>query len=155
MKMQWTKRVSLLLACLMLGSAGVAQIESGDWRPASTSAKQVTGDLIFGGDRVAINFSTFLLAQIRELKPEEATLLFNADPNSVGRGNLYRVSIPAGKTFLHKNSLCGSEETDWLITYMVGKHLQVAFFSDPKIPTLTPDGLNNNSTLCGTYEYQR
>ena len=72
-----------------------------------------------------------------------------------GAGNLYRVQISSDKKFIRKNSLCGGDETDWVVTWVSGKQLNVAMFSGGAIPTLTPDALASTQRLCGTYMYTR
>ena len=130
--------------------------EKGEWRAASNTAKGVTGDIAFLGQKIAINFSGFTVAQIRELTPAEVSALFNAEATTdVAPGNLYRTSIPAEKKFLHKNTLCGSEETQWIATFVAGHTLQLAFFSGLAMPVFTPDAIANATSLCGTYTYVR
>jgi hypothetical protein len=138
-----------LLACCMPATAQ----ENGPWRASSTTAQSITGDIAFSSDRIAINFSSFTIAQIRGLKPDEATAVFEGDPG--GSGGLYRVSIPGAKRFLHKNTLCGNEDVQWLATYVAGHFLHVAFFSGSKMPVLTPEAISNSTDLCGTFTYAR
>jgi hypothetical protein len=135
----------------MVGTAPAQ--EKGYWNAASKPAKSITGDLSFMPDKITINFSNFTLAQIRALEPEEKQALF---PDAgAGTGNLYRVQISSDKKFLHKNSLCGGEETDWVVTWVAAKRLNVAMFSGGSIPSLTPDALANGQRLCGTFTYTR
>jgi hypothetical protein len=68
---------------------------------------------------------------------------------------LYRVQISSDKKFLHKNSLCGGEETDWVVTWVSAKKLNVAMFSGGSIPGLTQDAVSNGQRLCGTFMYTR
>ena len=143
--------LGLVLAC---GVPSRAQ-EAGSWRAESSNARSVTGDLMFSGERMTINFSSFPVAEIRVLKPEEAKAVFDVEDDAGGRGNLYRVSIPGTKQFLRHNTLCGSEETQWMVTYATRKSLQVAFFSGTAMPVLTVDGLANAASLCGTFSYSR
>jgi len=141
-----------MLVCLLPLLLAAAQ-EKGYWRAASATARGVTGDVSFSDTKITLNFSSFTIAQIRALEPAEAKALFSADPG--GSGNLYRLEIPADKRFLHHNTLCGSEEAQWAITYISGRTLQMAFFSGPSIPTLTPDAISSSALLCGTYSYVR
>jgi hypothetical protein len=143
--------IGFWLAC---GLQSGAQ-QNGSWRAASSNAKTITGDVLFSGERITINFSSFPAAQIRTLKPEEANALFEAGDNAGGRGNLYRVDIPAAKQFLRHNTLCGSEDTQWIVTYATGKSLQLAFFSGTAMPVLTADALANATSLCGIFSYSR
>lgn len=143
--------VGCVLAC---GLRSGAQ-EGGAWRAASTNAKSITGDVMFSGERITIDFSSYPAAQIRALKPEEVMALFEAGEDAEGRGNLYRVDIPAGKKFLHHNTLCGSEDTQWVVTYATRKSLQIAFFSGGTMPVMTVDGLANATNLCGMFSYVR
>jgi hypothetical protein len=127
--------------------------ERGYWSAQSSSARSITGDLSFAPDKITINFSTFTLAQIRELKPEEKQALFPDE--EAGKGNLFRVQISSDKRFLHKNSLCGGEETDWVVTWVSGKKMDVAMFSGGSIPSLTPDALATGQRMCGTFTYTK
>ena len=95
------------------------------------------------------------MSQIRALTPAELTAAFDADPGTPGNGHLYRLSVPAEKRFLHKNTLCGTEDTQWMATYVSGRTLQVDFFSGSNPPTITFEALTNGSNLCGTFTYGR
>ena len=143
--------LGLVLGC---GIPGVAQ-ERGSWRPASKTAQSITGDLTFNGDRMTINFFSLTVAQIRTLKPEEILAAFDGTDAASGAGHLYRLSIPGERRFLHKNTLCGSDETQWMATFVSGKQLEVAFFSNATPPVLTVEALRRNENLCGTYSYVR
>jgi hypothetical protein len=128
--------------------------ESGPWRASSSNARAITGDVFFAPTKLSINFATFTIAQIRSLQTPEAIALFNPD-TPTGGGNVFRVNIPADKRFLHKNTLCGSDDTQWIVTYAQGRDLHVAFFSGANPPTLTFDAVNNSSNLCGVFSYVR
>ena len=140
--------------CALLCTPSMAQ-EKGQWRAASTTARGVTGDVAFSEIKISLNFSAFTLAQIRTLQPGEAKAVFGEAAEGEGSGNLYRTSIPAEKRFLHKNTLCGSEETQWVVSYVSGHNLQLAFFSGAQMPQLTAEAVSNTPTLCGTYAYVR
>lgn len=146
---------ALILTCSLSSVAQESPFpEKGYWRAASKTARDITGDVAFSKEKIAINFYSTPLAPISTLTPAQITALFgSADPAATG--NLYRLSIPPTKTFLHRNSLCGGDETDWVATYVSGHTLQLAFLSNPKIPTLTPEALANATNLCGTFSYVR
>jgi hypothetical protein len=147
--------LGLAMVCgLAFAATGVAQ-DSGQWRAANEAAKSTTGDVYFSGQKVSINFSAFIIAEIRALKPEEATGVFDVDPGAVGSGHLYRTMIPASKRFVRKNSLCGSEDTQWMVSYSDGRSLHLAFFSGSDMPVLTAEGLATATDLCGTLLYSR
>ena len=137
------------MACCM----PVTAQENGPWRASSSNAQAITGDVAFSSDRIAINFSSYPIAQIRGLKPDEAFAVFEGEPG--GSGGLYRVSIPGAKRFLHKNTLCGNEDVQWLATYVAGHFLHVAFFSGSNMPVLTPEAISNSTDLCGPFTYAR
>ncbi len=137
----------------MWAGQGRAQ-DRGYWRAVSTTAKSITGDVALSEYKVTINFAAFTIAQIRDLKPEEASAAFPASAAG-GSGNLYRMSIPRTKQFLHRNTLCGSEDTQWMTTYAAGKSLQVAFFSGETMPVFTAEALKDSPSLCGTFSYVR
>jgi hypothetical protein len=109
---------------------------------------------MFSPLKFTINFTSFTIAQIRSLKNEEALALFNPD-SPTGGGNIFRVEIPADKRFLHKNTLCGSESTQWIVTYAQGRDLHIALFSGATPPVLTVDAINNATDLCGIFSYVR
>jgi hypothetical protein len=139
---------SLLLTCLTL----TAQ-EKGYWRAASPNARAITGDIVLSDSKLTINFSGFTISRIRALEESELSGAFNADPGTTGSGSLYRLAVPAAKVFLHKNTLCGTEQTEWMATYMAGRSLKVAFFSGQKPPVLTMDAMNSSSDICGLFTY--
>ncbi len=150
------RRFGWLSAVAVCGCVlALAAQENGAWRAASKTARGVTGDVGFGGEKISINFSIFPVAQIRELEPAEIAAVFASEGAAGGSGNLYRTSIPAGKKFLSKNTLCGSEETQWVVSYVAGKQLQLAFFSGPAMPVLTAEAMGSSASLCGTYSYVR
>jgi hypothetical protein len=150
------KRTAWLFATLaLLFTASSHAQDKGYWRAASKTASSITGDVALSNDKVSINFLSFTIAPIRALKPEEAVAAFDADRTQPGGGNLFRLEIPGATKFLHKNTLCGGEDTTWMATYASGKSLQIAFFSGAKPPVLTIDALANSTDLCGTYTYQR
>jgi len=139
---------SVLIFCMAAGAQ-----EKGNWRATSSIAQSITGDVALSDEKIAINFSTFTIARIRALKPEEIGAVFNADAGAGGSGSLYRLNVPASKKFLRKNSLCGSDDTQWMVTYVAGRSLQLAFFSGPKPPVFTTDALADSTDLCGKFSY--
>lgn len=143
------------LALLFAVSLSAAAQDKGPWRASSSEAKRITGDIAVSDSRLTIGFSGFTIAQIRPLKVDEAAAAFDADRSVPGGGNLYRLEIPADKRFEHKNTLCGSDETQWMATWAFGSELHVAFFSGSNMPVLTFDALNGSSAVCGTFTYVR
>ena len=129
--------------------------ESGYWRAASSTAQSVTGDVGLSDTRLLIDFSSFPVARARDLQAGEVSSVFDVDSNSNGKGHLYGLSIPASKKFMHKNTLCGTEDTQWMVTYVSGNTLHLAFFSGQKAPVFTLDAISNSTNLCGTYLYVR
>lgn len=142
------------LALVIFSSGSFAQ-ETGIWRAQSTTARGVTGDLQLTDTRIIVNFTGFTLAEIRDLQPAEAKAVFGETAPDGGTGHLYRTEIPAEKRFAHKNTLCGSEEVQWIVTDRSGRNLQVAMFSGSSMPQLTAEAVANTTTLCGTYSYVR
>jgi hypothetical protein len=145
-----------LLCSLLLALPACAQ-EAGYWRAASKTARSITGDVAFSpaSERFSINFLAYPIAQIRTLKPAELGAAFDADVNTPGLGNLFRIDIPGTTKFLHKNTLCGGDDAQWMATYVAGKDLQVAFFSGATMPVFTLEALGNSTNLCGTFTYTR
>jgi len=142
---------ALLFAC----SLSLFAQDRGYWNAAGTNSKAITGDISIGSNKVTIDFSSFPLAPIRTLTTDEVAAAFDADVNAGGNGELYRLNVLAEKRFLHHNTLCGTEQTQWMATYVSGRDLQVAFFSGSAPPVLTVDALANSTTLCGTFTYAR
>ena len=142
------------VGCLLLGSVLGSAQEKGYWRAASSNAGSITGDIEISDTKVTINLVSFTMAQIRHLEPAETGAVFAAE-GAGERGSLYRLNIPASKRFLRHNSLCGSDDTQWMVTSLTGKTLHVAFFSGANTPVLTPEAINNSTDLCGTFTYVR
>jgi hypothetical protein len=149
-----TLKTQLATALLLATTLPALAQDGGYWRATSKTASSITGDVSISEEKLTINFVTYTIAQIRQLQAAEINSVFNAEADAPG-GNLYRLNIAASKRMLHKNTLCGAEDTQWMATYTVGKTLQVAFFSGSKMPTLTPDALANTTNLCGTFTYSR
>jgi hypothetical protein len=154
MKTRFVPGAATLLAFALSLSAG-AQQDNGYWTASSSNALAITGDIHISAAKLTINFASFPLAQIRALKSEEVAAVFDADTNAQVTGNLYRLRVPAGQRFLHHNTLCGSDDAQWMVTYSSGRSLQVAFFSGTDAPVLTIDALAHSSSLCGAFSYSR
>ena len=122
---------------------------------ASNSAATITGDIAIGDAKLTIYLKAFPLAPIRTLKPAEVSSVFDADADTVGFGTLYRLKVPAEQRFVHKNTLCGTQDTQWMAAYAAGKVLEVAFFSGDEAPVFTFDAITHSTNLCGTYTYVR
>jgi hypothetical protein len=155
---RYMKRERLL--CTILGLVLVycmpaAAQEKGNWRAASSTAKSVTGDVTLSDEKISINYSDFPIARIRNLEPSEMSAAFDADNNVGGSGSLYRLSVPYSKKIMHRNTLCGSEDIQWMATYVAGRSLDLVFFSGQKAPVFTPDAIANSTDLCGTFSYVR
>jgi len=124
--------VASVLACC---TTAMAQ-GTGNWRAASTTAQSITGDVALSADKLSINFSSFTIAQTRALQPGEENAAFEAESSAGGGGNLYRLSISGARKFLHRNTLCGNEDIQWMATYVAGHSLHLAFFSGKRCPFL-------------------
>ncbi|HMH15401.1 MAG TPA: hypothetical protein VK578_20040 [Edaphobacter sp.] len=144
-----TFAASLLICCLTLAHAQ----ERGYWRAASTSARTITGDITLADEKITINFSTSTMSKIRPLEAAEVSAVFDTDSSTAATASLYRLSISSAKKFLHKNSLCGSENVQWMVAYAQGSSLQLAFFSGDKPPVFTFDAIANSTDKCGTFSY--
>ena len=144
-----------LLFALSLCPTALHAQEKGEWRALSKTAKAITGDVGFAAEKFGINFQSYTIANIRPAQPAELKAVFDLDAPPVGTGNLYRLSIPGATKFMHKNTLCGGEETQFMVTFVQGKTLQIAFFSGEKIPDLSPEAIATGTNLCGTYSYSR
>ena len=74
---------------------------------------------------------------------------------TTGRGEreqVYQAQGSAARKFLHKNSLCGAEDTEWMATYTTGRSLRIAFFSGEKPPVFTLSAISDSTDLCGVFE---
>ena len=143
--------VTLLFACSL---STLAQ-DKGMWMAASSSAKSITGDISIADARLTLDYFNFPIGQIRVLQSAEASALFDADVNAPGGGSLYRLAVSADRRFIHKNNLCGSEDVQWMVTWVQGRTLSVAFFSSPNPPVFTMDALASTNDRCGTFTYSR
>lgn len=148
-------RIFAAVALLTICSLTAAAQDRGYWRAASTDAASITGDIALSNSKVTINFAAFDFVQVRRLKPAEASSVFDADVNAGIEGTLYRLNIPANKRFLHRNTLCGDQDTHWMATYVSGKSMQVAFFSGDSEPVFKFGAMQNSPALCGTFTYVR
>jgi hypothetical protein len=144
----------LLLTLLLLTLPALAQ-ERGNWRASSNTARSITGDISLSDQKLTLSFSPFTIARIRALENPEISAVFDNATNTEGSGSLYRLSVPATKKFLNKNTLCGGEDTQWMVAYATGRTLQLAFFSGQKAPTFTPEAIANSTDLCGTFTYTK
>lgn len=146
--------LSVAAVCLVWPAFAASQ-DKGYWRAESSNANQITGDIAISDAKLTINFLAYSLASIRKLTAAEAGAAFDVDVNAAGGGNLYRLSVPGDKRFLHHNTLCGSEETQWMATWLEGRTLHVALFSGGNMPVLTGEALSNSTDVCGIFSYSR
>ena len=144
-----------LAALALTVSLTCAAQDKGYWRAASTTANSITGDIEIKPNQISINFLGFPMVQARTLTPSEVSAAFDADINAGATGVLYHLTIPATQRFLHKNTLCGTEQVEWMATYVNGHNLQIAFFSSQDAPVFTFDALSRSTDLCGTFTYAR
>ncbi|HEX3437122.1 MAG TPA: hypothetical protein VHT24_10190 [Pseudacidobacterium sp.] len=150
------KRLFRVIAGLVLTSClSATGQEAGYWRATSSTAQSITGDVFFSEGKLVINFSPFPIVLARDLPPAEVSAVFDADSNTNAKGHLYKLDIPATKKFLHKNTLCGSGDAQWLVAYVDGRTLNLAFFSSQKPPVFTLDAIQNSTDLCGIFSYAR
>ena len=145
--------IILTLACAIHCPA--QQQDKGYWRAASNTAAKITGDIAISDSKLTLNFHSYPFAVIRTLKPAEVSALFDADVNTAVQGTLYRLKLPGDLKLQHHNTLCGSDETQWMATYQSGKSLEVAFFSGDDVPVFTFDKISTSSNLCGTFSFAR
>jgi len=146
------KRAALVV--VMLSAMSQAQQERGYWRALSKTAQAITGDVDISEYKISLNFYTTALADIRSLSPAEVNAVFGSE-SAQGPGELYRMSIPGNKKFLHKNTLCGGEDAQWAAVYVSGKTMNLAIFSGAAMPVLTGEAMANATNLCGTFSYVR
>ncbi len=153
--MRWNlHRVGAAVLGLALCTSAAAQ-DRGYWRAASKNASTITGDFALGDTRLTLNFYSFPVAPIRRLSTTEVAAAFDVDLNSGANGQLYRLRIAAGQQFMHKNTLCGSDDTQWMATFVEGRNLHVAFFSGDSQPVLTMQAILDSTDLCGIFVYAR
>jgi hypothetical protein len=142
-------------ASLLLLTLTAAAQDKGYWRAASSTARSITGDVNLADEKIIINFAGFPMAKVRTLEKAEISALFDVDSTATGDATLYRLTVPAAKKFLNKNTLCGGEDTQWMVTYVSGKSMRLTLFSGQKAPTFTFNAISNSTDLCGTFEYAR
>ena len=145
---------SAALASVVLSAVLCLAQEKGYWRAASSNANSITGDIEISDTKVSIDLTSFTIAHIRGLSPEETNAVFASEPGATS-GSLYRLNIPASRRFLHHNSLCGSDDTQWMVTSISGRTLLVAFLSGSETPVFTPEAMTNSTDLCGTFTFTR
>ncbi len=150
---KWAPSAALVVGLTLVCSARAQ--DQGFWNAASTNAVSVTSAISIGKDKITIDLLTYPLAPIRTLKPVEISSVFDADVRAGISGMLYRLRVPAGQRFEHKNTLCGSEDTQWIATYVTGKTLYAAFFSGDDMPVFTFDAIQKSTATCGVYVYAR
>jgi hypothetical protein len=136
-------------------SVCAAAQDKGYWRSSSQTASSITGDIVITDAKLTMNFLAWPLVPVRALKPVEISAVFDADGNVAQAGNLYKVNIAAGQRLMHKNTLCGTEQTQWMATWIDGRSLHVAFFSGSTPPVFTFDAIRNSTDVCGTFLYSR
>jgi hypothetical protein len=151
------KRLALptALAVLLAASVFCPAQEKGYWRAASSTAVSITGDVEISALKISINFTGFTIANIRALSTAETGAVFASESSGSATGNLYRLNVPASRRFLHHNSLCGSDDVQWMVTSVAERTLHVAFFSGANAPEFKPETLANSTDLCGTFTYVR
>jgi len=147
--------VALLALTYSLNCFAQSQQEKGYWRAASNTAASITGDIAIGDAKLTIDFRAYTLAHIRSLKPAEVAAVFDEDVNTAKEGTLYRLIVPAATRFQHRNTLCGTDDTQWMATYLSGKTLEVAFFSGDDQPVFSFESISNSQRVCGTYTFVR
>ncbi len=154
--MQGLLRAAVAISILAYAPCGAAQQQDrGHWQAASNTAASITGDIAISNTKLTIEFKSFVVAPIRSLKPAEVSAVFDADVNTAGPGSLYRLNVPAEQRFVHKNTLCGTQSTQWMATYVAGKTLEVAFFAGDGEPVFSFDAIAHSPNLCGTFTYMR
>ena len=99
--------------------------------------------------------SSYSLAPIRKLTAAEGGAAFDVDVKAEAGEICIACSIPGDKRFLHRNTLCGSEETQWMATYVEDRTLHIALFSGANMPVLTAEALSNSKEVCGIFSYGR
>ena len=144
-----------IAAAALLCSLSSAAQDKGYWRSASTTASSITGDVEISKSKLIINFIDFPLVEARTLVTAEVAAAFDVDIHVGGTGTLYHLTVPAAQRLLHHNTLCGSEETQWMATFVSGHTMQVAFFSGATPPVFTFEAIRNSTDLCGTFTYAR
>ena len=152
-------RASRCALLLLLSSAALpaqqGKGDKGNWHAASKTASAITGDIVLGEERLMMGFVQVTIAPIRHAEPAEVSAVFDLPADSNPGGELYALNIPARRQMQHRNTLCGAEDTTYMLTAVTGKTMQVAFFSGGKLPDLKPEAVANSTTLCGTFTYSR
>jgi len=146
----------ILLAASALCVFPVSAQQPGYYRAASSNARSITGDVTLSPEKVTINFFSTAISKARALNAAEISSVFDADSSAPdGAAGLYKLNIASDHRFLHKNTLCGDQNVQWMVAYTSAGTLHVAFFSGDKPPALTFDAVRNSTDLCGTFTYIR
>ena len=141
---------------LVLGASGASAGERmKTWYALSANAIAVTNNIDLSESKLSIGFVYYTLNRNHDLKPTEASAVFDIDPAEPGSGALYRTFIPAGTRFQRNNTLCGGEDVQWMAKWATAQELKVAFFSSSEPPVLTFDAVSRSQDLCGVYTYKR
>jgi len=148
-------RIAAALLALACSLPGAAQQINGYWRAASNNAAEITGDISLSKNKLTMYFVRFPFVQARTLKPAEISSVFDVALNAGGQGALYSLHVPAEQRFFGRNTLCGTEETQWMAAYSSGNTLWVAFFSGERPPVFTIDAIANSVDVCGRFVYVR
>ena len=114
---------SKMFAVALAFTCTLAAQERGNWRAVSSNARAITSDISLSAEKIQIDFIAFPISWIRPLQPAELKAAFVFDGDAAGTGSLYKLNIPATQKFLKKNSLCGADDTQWMVTYLAGREL--------------------------------
>ncbi len=147
--------VLILLSSAAALPAQQGKGDKGNWHAASKTASATTGDISLSEERLTMGFVPVTIANIRHAEPAEVSSVFDLPADNNEGGELYRLNISSRRLLMHKNTLCGADDTTYMLTAVSGKTLQVAFFSGGKLPELKPETVANSTSLCGTFTYSR
>ncbi len=138
------------------------------WTAMSHTAYAITGDVVTSRDSISLLKKSYPLVLDRDLHGDElqnsAKLLYVEAVTSSGLvGRLFRTEIPATTHLINDNTICGSENAEWVLVLTThaegrgsdtGDWLYLAFFSGDAEPVFQTQALENSKALCGTYNYQ-
>ena len=142
------------LAVILCGSlTASAREKSVYWTAASSNSTAITSDIEISSSKLTIGYIDFPISKVQDVTPAEALAVFDVDTGVRGVGALYHLNIVASTRFQHNNTLCGGEDTQWMLSWTTQHSLKIAFFSGAEKPTLTFEAINNSPQLCGVFSY--
>ena len=127
--------------------------ENRTWHATSTTARSITGDVTLANAKMAINYSSWPIAQIRALQPSRTrSAAFDLDGTPEGTGILSGWTSRRKAVSSSKNTLCGGRRCA-VDGHLRGGSQPAAGVSSRgrRMPVLTGEAMVDGTNLCGTF----